>query len=133
MLLNYSTDLIQRRTRECCTRKFTTQYSRGSPLVLRDYAKFFSSQGILLARQVTLRVTNICASYSLETLYHLCSFLAVTLFKTQTGLDQSSVNYNKHSSPCSNCDEDSDEDVRNCNVSDNKTSLNKVYTNCIHS
>jgi len=36
----------------------------------------------------------------------------VTLFKTQqTGLNQSSVNYNKHSSPCSNCDEDEDENV----------------------
>jgi len=29
----YGTDLMQRRTRKCCTRKFTTQYSRGSPLV----------------------------------------------------------------------------------------------------
>ena len=31
----YSTDLMQRRTREYYTRKFTTHYSRGSPLVLR--------------------------------------------------------------------------------------------------
>jgi len=45
----YGTYLMQRRTRECYPRKFTMEYSQGNLLAVRDWAKFFASQGNSLA------------------------------------------------------------------------------------